>query len=675
MSKIDGRLEQHTQAESAAMIAHVHVTRTGRRSMMSQQRQQQWQGHVATVSLSSSDGMVFFPHRDGRRPWTGVAAIGTTTSTGMASLVLPQSVSGLRPAVYFGTPLQRRQQQQERQRHFSSSPSSEPNVSSINANGSHQDSVIQWKLEQLVKEGKIEHDFHQWRAAVELDRLRNDLLRQNPVVNMGSSSSSTPNKNSPPPALSSSTSSSSTSNSLLGGFFGSLFSSQPSTTSSTTELTLSDTIAPKGAYLYGGPGCGKTFLMNHFYDAVDTGPWATDKQKVHYHKFMLSVHQQMHEVRQQQHQEQEKYQLSHPSHKPQQHQQSHAARRTFAFGGGGGASSSSKSSDDILPPVIDRIAAQGRLLCLDEFQVTDVADALILRRLFLGLWQQGCVVVATSNRPPNDLYLHGLQRDRFVPFIEQIEQRCAIINMLDSETDYRMMLSANESQKVYFNKDERTEFTALFYQIVAGAAVRPTTLTTQGRKVKIPQACDARQVCKFTFDDLCKKALGAADYLVVGQQYHTVFVDGIPKMTVHELNWLRRFITFVDTMYELRVTLIIWNYPNSIYEIFHVKNKEEYTQDEVFAFDRTLSRLEEMSSPKYLQSQWLGGRLSSGGKIETSLNLVPSFSDSNAPSRVGGTSSSSLDEKAPIRGSNGDGIDENDGDDNDNVFLSKGAGQ
>jgi predicted ATPase len=671
-------LAQQTQAESAAMIAHVHVTRTGRRSMILQQRQQQqWQGHVARVLFSNSDGVGYFQHHDSRRPWRGVATIGTTTSTSLTLLVLPQSVSDRRPVVCFGTPLQqqRRQQQQqeERQRHFSS----EPNASNTNANDNHQDSLIQWKLEQLIQEGKIEHDFHQWRAAVELDRLRNDLLQQNP----GSSSSScTPNKDSPPPSSSSSASSNSTSNSLLGGFFGSLFSSQPSTTSSstTTELTPdgTTTIAPKGAYLYGGPGCGKTFLMNHFYDSVDTGPWATDKQKVHYHKFMLSVHQQMHEVRQQQHQEQERYQQNHPSRKQHQ-QQSHAARRSFAFGGGGGTSSSSKSSDDILPPVIDRIAAQGRLLCLDEFQVTDVADALILRRLFLGLWQRGCVVVATSNRPPKDLYLHGLQRDRFVPFIEQIEQQCAIINMLDSETDYRMMLSATQSQKVYFNKDERTEFTALFYQIVAGAAVRPTTLTTQGRKVKIPQACDARQVCKFTFDDLCKKALGAADYLVVGQQYHTVFVDGIPKMTVHELNWLRRFITFVDTMYELRVTLIIWNYPNSIYEIFQVKNKEEYTQDEVFAFDRTLSRLEEMSSPKYLQSQWLGGRLSSGGKIETSLNLVPSFSDSNAPSRVGGTSSSSLDEKAPFRGSGGggDGIDENGGDDNDNVFLSKGAGQ
>ena len=241
--------------------------------------------------------------------------------------------------------------------------------------------------------------------------------------------------------------------------------------------------------------------------------------------------------------------------------------------------------------------------------------------------------MATSNRPPEDLYLHGLQRDRFLPFIDEIQRRCVIINMSASQTDYRMFLSANETRKVYFyNKEERPDFDQLFYKIAKGGGVRPTTLETQGRKVKIPLHTSAG-VCRFTFDELCKQALGAADYLVVGQQYHTVFVDGIPKMTVNELNWLRRFITFVDTMYEMRVTVIIWNYPSSIYEIFQVKNKEEYTQDEVFAFDRTLSRLEEMSSPQYLQSQWLGGT-SPRGKITTSLNLVPSFSDSRAPSQV-----------------------------------------
>jgi protein AFG1 len=340
----------------------------------------------------------------------------------------------------------------------------------------------------------------------------------------------------------------------------------------------------------GGVGCGKTFLMNLLYDAIDSGPWVKDKQKVHFHKFMLQVHQHMHQQRKIQ----------------------------------------KDPNGDLITPVVDEILKQGRLLCLDEFQVTDVADAMILKLLFEGLWKKGCILVATSNRPPSDLYLHGLQRDRFLPFIDRLQQQCNVVDLLDSETDYRMLANATSSadgssggkngdeqqqQKplVYFTKGDSAsskQFRNLFYKLAENHPTNPTALSTQGRTVPIPLACTQKRIAYFAFSDVCQKAMGAADYLVIANNFSTVFCHHIPKLTVNELNWLRRFIIFVDTMYELKVTLVLHTAQpvDSVRDLFSVEgDKESYSQDEVFAFDRTLSRLEEMSSPKYLKSQWLGG--------------------------------------------------------------------
>lgn len=243
--------------------------------------------------------------------------------------------------------------------------------------------------------------------------------------------------------------------------------------------------------------------MNLFYDSLVDGPWAKEKQKVHFHKFMLQVHQEMHMARK---------------------------------------ASNSKESDAILPAVIEKTVQQGRLLCLDEFQVTDVADALILQRLFTGLWENGCVVVATSNRPPDDLYLNGLQRDRFLPFIDLIKKRCEIVSMWDSDIDYRLIQKMQSGTvPVFFaGKESRKEFDDLFYDLVGAKSVQPTALQTQGRKVKIPLASVSGGIARFSFEDLCQKALGAADYLVIGHHFHTVFVENIPILTLNELNWVRR---------------------------------------------------------------------------------------------------------------------------------------
>ena len=379
----------------------------------------------------------------------------------------------------------------------------------------------------------------------------------------------------------------------------------------------------------------QTFLMELFYRALDdnsttTGarsiPWSKNKQIVHYHKFMLNVHQLMHTSRQEQR-------------------------------------DSGIEDGSLIEPVVDHILESGRLLCLDEFQVTDVADAMILKELFSGLWRKGCVLVTTSNRPPRDLYLHGLQRDRFLPFVDLLEERCNVVSLMDNETDYRMIISAqdkkpgdddddDEGDKVltekssntktkktgkhrakqvyFFGKDQRKVVQNLFYERTRGRPSNPTTLTTQGRKVKIPMACKPKSICMFSFEDLCKKALGAADYLVIGQQFSTVVVYSIPQMTVNEINWLRRFITFVDTMYEWKVRLLLQTNASSVEEIFKVDNKEAYQQDEVFAFDRTRSRLGEMSSSKYLTSRWLGAASSGDGDdsvVRTKLDLEPSLAD------------------------------------------------
>lgn len=420
------------------------------------------------------------------------------------------------------------------------------------------------RLNQLVSQGEVHADDHQSEAAAELDRIYEYLMTHNPPPLIPTEVPS-PKKESP---------------SFFGSFFGSK-STHAKAVSQQLSSLLSLSPTNKGAYLFGGVGCGKTFLMNLFYDAVDSGPWAQDKQKVHYHKFMLQVHQHMHEQRKIQ-----------------------------------------SPDGDLIAPVVDQILKQGRLLCLDEFQVTDVADALILQRLFEGLWKKGCILVATSNRAPSDLYLHGLQRDRFLPFIARLEQQCTVVDLLDSETDYRMLAKSSNADSVDGESDDplvyflsgdtasHRQFRNLFYRLAEGHPTIPTTLTTQGRNVPIPLSCLQKRVAYFEFADLCQKAMGAADYLVIASNFSTVFCHNVPKLTINELNWLRRFITFVDTMYELKVTLILHTAQpvESIKDIFSVEgDKHSYSQDEVFAFDRTLSRLEEMSSPKYLKSQWLGG--------------------------------------------------------------------
>lgn len=386
------------------------------------------------------------------------------------------------------------------------------------------------EYERLVDAEEVTSDPHQLRAVRALERLRVDLSRHPPSGGSSSDRKSV-------------------------GFFGGILGGATASSS---------TASPRGVYLHGGVGCGKTFLMKLFHDqlAYVASSWKDERQLVHFHKFMLNVHQEM-----------------------------HMARKNHVNG------------DAILPAVVESTLHKGRLICFDEFQVTDVADALILQRLFAGLWQRGCVVVATSNRPPGELYWNGLQRDRFLPFIEELRQRCEVVSMTDSETDYRLLQKLQGKSQVYFvGRESHRKFDDLFYDLVGKNPVAPTSLKTQGRLVKIPQAALRKGVARFTFEDLCQKALGAGDYLLIGKYFHTVFVEGVPKMNLAQINWMRRFITFIDSMYESHVKLIIQ--AAAATDQLVTTSDGKAIHDELFAFDRTVSRLEEMSSDKYLQRKW-----------------------------------------------------------------------
>lgn len=463
-----------------------------------------------------------------------------------------------------------------------------------------------FQLQDMVSKGKIQSDPHQLAAAQELDRVYHDLMSTDPPP--------LPDRIPPSAVATSKLNTNNTTTSFFSRIFGQATSAVADAATNSLGFDSPQHAIP-GVYTYGGVGCGKTFLMDLLFHSIDHGPWASDKQMVHYHKFMLNVHQFMHMSR-----------------KEQKQQQTH----------------------DLIGPVVHHILEQGRLLCLDEFQVTDVADAMILKELFERLWAHGCVLITTSNRPPHDLYLRGLQRDRFVPFIELLEKRCHVVSLMDNETDYRMMLSMEDSvldmsaieeedneemetdaikstvlrskQVYYFGKDNKKPLQSIFREMTIGRPTNPTALETQGRKVKIPMACKSKSICMFSFEDLCQKALGAADYLVIGQQFSTVFLYGIPQLSINELNWLRRFITFVDTMYELKVRLLIQTNAGSLEEIFTVEgDKQSYSFDEVFAYDRTLSRLKEMATAKYLSGKWMGDKDGDiGGDVTTKLDFEPS---------------------------------------------------
>jgi cell division protein ZapE len=307
---------------------------------------------------------------------------------------------------------------------------------------------------------------------------------------------------------------------------------------------------PQGLYLHGGVGRGKSFLMDLFFAHCHVEA----KRRVHFHAFMQEVHGLLHRYRREEN--------------PGTH------------------------TRDAIPPIARRLSAEAWLLCFDELQVTDIADAMVLGRLFARLLENGVVIVATSNRPPDDLYKSGLNRDLFVPFIDLIKERLDILH-LDGPTDYRTtFLTGVPVYLAPATADARAQLDRDFAHLVGGDAPAAVELGVQGRKVRIPRA--ARGVARATFADLCEHALGAADYLAIASAFHTLVLDGIPRLGGEDRNAARRFITLIDVLYEHRVKLLC---------TAAAPPAELYVEgDGSFEFARTVSRLMEMQSAEYLAS-------------------------------------------------------------------------
>ncbi len=301
-----------------------------------------------------------------------------------------------------------------------------------------------------------------------------------------------------------------------------------------------------GLYIVGEVGRGKSMLMDLFFAAAEV----RRKQRIHFHRFMQNVHTRFHA-----------FKRAHPE------------------------------IDDPIPPLADSIAADAALLCFDEFQVNDIADAMILGRLFQALFERGVVVVATSNVPPDDLFKGQPGRDAFLPFIALIKQRLDVV-MMDAGRDFRReRMRGMRTWLVPADARADRELDRAFDELTGGAEGKPDTLWVMGRKFVVPLAADG--VARFDFETLCGAALGPGDYLALATKFHTLILDGIPRLSPDNYDKARRFIVLIDTLYDQRVKLIASAdaTPDQLYQ----------RGENARMFERTASRLDEMQSSDWLE--------------------------------------------------------------------------
>jgi len=309
--------------------------------------------------------------------------------------------------------------------------------------------------------------------------------------------------------------------------------------------------APRGLYIWGGVGRGKSMLMDMFFERVEVAK----KRRVHFHAFMADVHADIFKYRQ-------------------------ALKRGEVKG------------EDPIEPVALGIADSCSLLCFDEFTVTDIADAMILGRLFKVLFTQGVVVVATSNVEPTDLYRDGLNRQLFLPSIDLLLAHMDVLH-LESRSDYRMeKLAGQKTFHVPADSAARAALSATFKALTGHEKGRPASIKILGRTIVVPEARGA--VARFSFADLCDKPLGAQDYLAIARSYRSVMIDDIPVLRAAQRNEAKRFIIMIDAFYEAR-TKIFASAAAEPAKLFEAEEGRE-----AFEFQRTVSRLNEMQSADYM---------------------------------------------------------------------------
>ncbi len=326
---------------------------------------------------------------------------------------------------------------------------------------------------------------------------------------------------------------------------------------------------PRGLYVHGAVGRGKTMLMDMFFELVP----AKRKRRAHFHDFMADAHDRI-----------------------------HAHRQKLKNG-------ETREADPV-PPVANQLVDEAWVLCFDEFSVTDITDAMLLSRLFEQMFSQGCVLVATSNVKPDELYRDGLNRQLFLPFIQLLKDNVEVIN-LDALTDYRMETTTRLPVYHRLSEDEGSNVMDLAWtRATAGKLTVPDTVRVKGRDVAVPQA--GAGAARFSFDDLCEAALGASDYAAIADHYHTVFVDRVPVMSQANRNAAKRFIILIDTLYDRKIRLFISAAadPEGLYL--------GKSGTESFEFDRTASRLNEMQSSLYLETS----RASEAGNMPKSHKKI-----------------------------------------------------
>ena len=312
-----------------------------------------------------------------------------------------------------------------------------------------------------------------------------------------------------------------------------------------------------GLYMWGGVGRGKSMLMDLFFESAPVEA----RRRVHFHEFMAEVHDRLDAWRK----------LSQDDRK----------RSEWRVKGAG---------DDPIAPVAKQIASEASLLCFDEFQVTQIADAMVLARLFEALFDMAVTVVATSNRHPNDLYKDGINRPLFLPFIEHLKAHCEILE-LASERDYR--LDRLIEAPVWYSPlgpESEAALDRAWDRLTLGAEPQHCVLTVKGRKLEVQR--EAAGVARFTFEELCARPLGSRDYLAIAANFNTVILSGIPTLGPENRNEAARFVALIDALYEAKIKLVASAAaePESLYP----------EGDGSFEFERTASRLFEMRSRDYL---------------------------------------------------------------------------